>query len=127
MLTLEDFYSVPSRRQSREIEFGSSWRSSKWSGYEFRVFWVAETNELCTLRTPVLDIQSDGPFSRFVVGMPPHTRTRPLEPNEAVVEILDEFTEQDLDVLLDGWEKHSETPDGYEWILRRASDFYSAG
>ncbi|MGH2729913.1 MAG: hypothetical protein ACRDJI_04820 [Actinomycetota bacterium] len=116
METLERFYSDPRRRASREIRFGTGWRSSKLNDFEFVVFWVAATEELCLLKAPIRGLQSDGMFSRFILGIPPHTNPRPLGDNEVTVEVLAKVAEEDLSETLAGWEDHLADPDGLGWI-----------
>ena len=125
--TLEEFYADPRRKQSREIQFGAGWQSSRFEGLEFQLFWVAATSELCVLRTPLLNIRSDSFLSRFIAGLPPHTRTQPLEEEEAMVDVIGEVQEGDLAALLNGWEEHRDRPDGFDWVLSVTRGLSSPG
>jgi hypothetical protein len=116
METLEHFYGNPRRQDSREIRFGSGWRSSKFSQLEFVVFWIAETQELCLLRAPARDVQSDGVFSRFILGVPPHVNPQPLGDGEVTVEVLRTLPEEGLEKLLQGWQEQMKDPAGVEWL-----------
>jgi hypothetical protein len=119
--TLEAFYDDDRRQESREVWFGSGWQSSKEELFEFLVFWVADTEEVCLLRTPLRDVQSDGVLSRFVLGIPPHVNPRPLGDEEATVEVLAKMSEKQVGEALEGWQDHLGNSGGVEW-LRRALD-----
>lgn len=118
---LEAFYGDTQRRESREIRFGTGWRSSRYELFEFVVFWVAATEELCVLRTPIRDVQSDGLVSRFVLGIPPHTNPRSLSDDEVTIEVLARIPAVDLMKRLEGWEDRVKDPDGIEWIRSAAA------
>lgn len=117
--TLEDFYADPARKGSREISFGSGWRSSKYELFEYTLFWVASTSELCAMRAPIRDVRSDGPISRFVLGVPPHFRSQELRGAEVTVAVLALVGETELTGLLEGWEQHHVSVDGLEWVQER--------
>lgn len=114
--TLERFYSDTRRKNSEEVRFGIGWRSAKHELFEFVVFWVAETEELCLLRSPIHDVESDGMVSRFILGIPPHVRAQELRDDEVTVEVIARISEQELPLRLEGWEVHHQAPDGIEWV-----------
>ena len=116
MQRIEDFYSDPRRQDSREVKFGSGWRSSKFEFFEFILFWVADTQELCLLRAPQRDVQSDGVFSRFILHVPPHTNPQPLRDEEVMVEVLAVLPEEQLSRVLQGWQDHVKDTGGVEWV-----------
>jgi hypothetical protein len=113
--TLERFYNDTRRKDSEEVRFGIGWRSAN-EPFEFVVFWVAETEELCLLRSPVRDVQSDGMVSRFILGIPPHMRAQELRDDEVTVEVIARISEHELPLRLEGWEVHHRAPDGIEWV-----------
>lgn len=114
--TLESFYGDQRRRDSVELRFGSGWRSSRLDNFEYQVFLIAATEELCLLRAAIRDVQSDGVFSRFVLGLPPHTNPRELRDHEVSVEVLARLPEDEVDRRLQGWETHLSDPGGIEWV-----------
>ena len=114
--TLDAFYSDERRRDSAELRFGSGWRSSRLVNFEYLVFWIAATEELCLLRAAIRDVQSDGVFSRFVLGLPPHTNPRELRDHEVSVEVLGRLSEEEVKRSLRGWEAHLFDADGIEWV-----------
>lgn len=116
MEAVEQFYAEPRRQRSREVRFGSGWRSSQFTLFEFVVFWVAETRELCLLRAPSRDVRSDGMFSRFVLGVPPHVNPQPLRDGEVTVEVLCELSEEQVESALEGWQEHMPSDSGVEWL-----------
>ena len=118
METLDRFYSVEQRRGSEEVPFGSHWSSSAYPGFEFSVFWLADTHELCALRSPIRDVVSDGPVTRFVLGIPPHVNPRELRDDEVVVEVLASLTHAEIGERLSGWEAHNPEPGGFDWLRR---------
>lgn len=116
MDTLEAFYEDERRRDSREVRFGSGWRSSRFQDFEFVIFWVADTQELCLLRAPIRAVQSDGVFSRFILGVPPHVNPQPPRDGEVTVEVLATLPEEDLGRVLEGWQDHLRDAGGVEWL-----------
>ncbi|HEV2756548.1 MAG TPA: hypothetical protein VG318_12330 [Actinomycetota bacterium] len=118
MESIDRFYADERRRGSEEIRFGSQWRTPAWPSFEFAVFWVADTGELCALRSPIRDVASDGPVTRFVLGVPPHTNPQPLGDHEVTVEVLASLTAAEVDERLSGWESHHRDPDGFDWLRR---------
>ena len=118
METLDEFYADDRRRRSDEIGFGSHWVSSTFPGFEFSVFWLVDTEELCALRSPLRDVALDGPVSRFVLGIPPHTNPQDLRDDEVVVEVLASLTETEIGERLSDWEPHNREPDGFDWLRR---------
>jgi len=116
MQGLEEFYADPRRRDSRELRFGLGWRSANYEFFEFSVFWLAATDELCLLRAPMRDARSDGVFSRFILGVPPHFNPEPMRDHEVAVEVLARVEEARLLDLLDGWEEHRGESDGVSWL-----------
>jgi hypothetical protein len=119
--TIEAFYRDPRRQDSREIRFGSGWRSSHFEHFEFVVFWVADTNELCLLRAPIRGVQSDGVLRRFILGLPPHVRTQSLSDEEVTVEVLATLTEEQVERALAGWQDHVQDSGGVEWLREMLS------
>jgi hypothetical protein len=120
MESLGDFYEDDRRRDSPELHFGTNWRSTEFPGYEFSVFWLADTHELCVLRSPIVDVKSDGIVSRFILGIPPHTNPTELRDDEVKVDVLVTLTERHLLERLAGWESRRSEPDGYDWLRRAA-------
>ena len=116
MLSLAEFYESNRRKNSAELKFGSGWRSSQLEGWECGVFWVVDTKELCALWSPIVGLRSDGAVSRWILGIPPHTRTEELDDDEVSVEILTRIEEGDLEAALEGWADHVTDPDGFEWL-----------
>lgn len=116
MESLGSFYADPHRSGSREIRFGSGWRSRNYESFEFNVFWVEATKELCALRSPIRHVRSDGVISRFVLGLPPHAEVQELKDNELSIEVLGRLDEEQLRVVLARWERHLHDPDGFDWI-----------
>ena len=114
--SLETFYDDARRRDSSEVRFGSGWRSSRLHNFEYLVFWIEATQELCLLRAAVRDVQSDGVFSRFVLGLPPHTNPRELRDHEVSVEVLAVLPEDEVLNRLEGWERHLGDHDGIGWV-----------
>ena len=122
MESLEAFYSEERRRASREVTFGSQWRSAGAPGWWFSVFWIADTEELCVMRSPIKDVQEDGTFRRFVLDIPPHFKKNPLRDEEVTMRVLCEVQEEGLVEMLEGWEEHHGAPDGLAWVVARAVD-----
>ncbi|MGH9195737.1 MAG: hypothetical protein ACRD1T_08365 [Acidimicrobiia bacterium] len=118
METLEEFYGDPRRQESKEVRFGSGWHSSKFEHFEFVVFWVAETEELCLLGALNRDVRSDGVFSRFILGVPPHVNPQPLGDGVVTIEVLATLSEERLDTALEGWQEQMKDPAGVEWLRR---------
>lgn len=87
-MRLYEFYENDRRRLSLETRYGTGWRSSKDKGYQFTLFWVAETNELCLMKAPDLDVRSDGMFSRFILKLPPHAQVQQPGDLDVHVEVL---------------------------------------
>ena len=116
MESLETFYLDSVRRDSREVRFGTNWRSEQVEDCEFIVFWVEDTREFCLLRAPLRDVQSDGVFSRFILHVPPHFNPQPPRDDEVTVEVIAVLSEEDLMRLLGEWHEHLKDPDGIEWI-----------
>lgn len=118
MESLGTFYEDERRTDSRELRFGLNWRSTAMPMFEFSVFWLEVTEELCALRSPIRDVVSDGPVSRFIVGIPPHTNPQKLRDEEVTVEVLANLTEKEVLDRLGGWEAHNADPDGFDWLRR---------
>ncbi len=118
MEALREFYEDDRRRDSEEVGFGSEWLSAGYPGFEFSVFWVAATQELCALRSPLRDVASDGPVSRFVLGIPPHTNPWELRDEEVSVEVLAYLPKEEVDQRLAGWETRNREPGGLDWLRR---------
>lgn len=119
--TLESFYANPARSGSREMRFGSGWRSRNYGFFEFTVFWIQNTRELCALRSPIRHVRSDGMFSRFFLGLPPHAEVQKLKDAELTVEVLGRLNEEHLLAVLSDWKDHQEDADGFEWIRSKVS------
>jgi hypothetical protein len=117
--TVEAFYEDERRRNSREVRFGVDWRSSKYALFQFGVFWVEDTQELCLLRSPIRDVQWDGPVSRFILQVPPHVNAQPLRDHEVTVEVIARLPDDEIAEVLDGWRDHLGEPDGIEWVRGR--------
>ena len=70
MEQVSDFYENETRRDSRELRFGSQWRSSEHPGLVFHVFWVAaEDNDGRIDPTPAkryFSTKSIPPFSMIL-------------------------------------------------------------
>ena len=99
MESLGTFYEDERRTDSRELRFGLNWRSTAMPMFEFSVFWLEVTEELCALRSPIRDVVSDGPVSRFIVGIPPHTNPQKLRDEEVTVEVLANLTEKESSIV----------------------------
>lgn len=119
--SLESFYSNAERSDSREIGFGSGWRNRNYEFFEFTVFWIETTRELCALRSPIRHVRSDGMFSRFLLSLPPHAQVERLKDSELTVEVLARLDEEQLLTVLSGWEDHQKDADGFEWIRSSVS------
>ena len=113
---MDEFYAAEARQASREVRFGSGWRSARFPEWEFSVFWIAATQELCLLRAPTPDVRSDGTISRFILHIPPHTNPEQLRDRDVTIEVLAKVTESDLERVLENWEAHHTDPDGVEWL-----------
>ena len=116
MLSLEEFYADATRKNSKELRFGSEWRSPDLPGWVCGIFWVADTNELCALWSPEKGLRSDGPVSRWILGIPPHTRAQPPDEDELSVEVLVQLEKGELQLTLKGWEEHADDPEGFDWL-----------
>jgi hypothetical protein len=119
--SLESFYADPRRHSGKELHFGLGWRTPRYEFFEFDVFWLEGTRELCALHSPVRDVRSDGPFSRFILGLPPHFRKQELRGEEVEVDVLALLDEDQVQDALGAWERHINEPDGYDWILKQTS------
>ena len=122
MQTVDDFYTAEARRDSREIRFGSGWRSTRVPEWEFSLFWIAATEELCLLRAPLPDVESDGVVNRFIFGIPPHTNPKQLRDEDVTIEVLATVPESALSDLLGDWESRHAESDGVEWLRSRVGD-----
>lgn len=116
MQTVEEFYANEARRDSREIRFGSGWRSTRFPEWDFSVFWIAATEELCLLSAPVPDVESDGPVYRFILQIPPHTNPKQLRDEDVTIEVLAKIPESALSDLLGEWESRRAEGDAVEWL-----------
>lgn len=114
--SLEDFYLDTRRKRSPELKFGAGWRSPELEGWECTIFWVRDTKELCALWSPVLGLRSDGPISRWILGVPPHTNVQTPDEDELTVEVLAIFDQEDIESVLNTWEEHQEASDGFDWV-----------
>lgn len=118
--SLQDFYSEDPRRRSGEVRFGLGWRSKGYEFFEFSLFWISGSEELCALRAPIRDVEPHGPFKRpFLAPVPLYSELQRVRPEEMSVEVLVELDEAQVREVLDGWEAHVSDADGFDWVRQR--------
>jgi hypothetical protein len=111
-MDIEEFYDGdPRRRPSAEIELGTEWHDTHGTHYE--VNWVEDTGELYLMREPVPHIRED-PFGGL------HFSMRAAEEGAMTVHVVAIIpTHDDLEKILDGWQKAMVGDGGAEWLAER--------
>ena len=121
MQSLVEFYAEDPRRRSREIHLGVGWRSRHYGFFEFSLFWIADTKELCVLRAPTRDVGPRGSFSPFSWPVPLYSQIQPPKEKELTVEVLGVLEETEVLEALEDWEEHVDDPGGLEWVKQRVA------
>ena len=116
MQSLDEFYAEHPRRRSPEAHLGGGWHSRVYVSFEFSLFWIEETKELCALWARKRDVGPRGSFSPFSWPVPLYSQIQPPKDKELSVEILGVLEETEVEQALAGWEEHLADPDGFEWI-----------
>lgn len=123
MQSLDEFYSVDSRRRGPELHLGVGWRSGDYVLFEYSLFWIQETRELCALRAPKRDVGPRGPFSNpLFAPVPLYHNIQPPKEKELGIEVLARLEEDEVKELLAGWEEHLADPAGFEWVKERVAE-----
>ena len=121
MQSLDTFYEDQRRRESKELHLGIGWRSRRYELFEFTLFWLADTRELCALRSPIRNVQPDGFFRRFILGLPQHMRKSELRDDEVQIEVLAVLPEAQVHSVLAEWRSHVTDPAGFDWVRDRVA------
>lgn len=123
MQNLDEFYAEDTRRRSHEVHLGVGWRSRDYVSFEFSLFWIEETKELCALRAPKRDVGPRGPFSPgSFVPVPLYHNIQPPKEKELNIEVLAVLDRDQLEKNLAGWEQHVADRDGLEWVKARVAE-----
>lgn len=111
---IEEFYDADERRrESAEVELGTEWRDAHEVRYELN--WVEDTGELYVMREPVTIGEWDDPFGGVHT---PVDRRVPVV-GMTVVVVGQIATHDQLEDILDGWQKAMAAPQGIEWLAER--------
>ena len=112
-MDIEQFYAADERRRrSEEIELGTEWHDADGARYELS--WVADTGELYVMREPDVPMTAD-PFGDVYRSQVPT--------GEITVAVIGWMPERDqMEEVLQGWEKAMGKPDGVAWLAKRLRD-----
>lgn len=115
-MDIEEFYDADERRRnSVEVEFGQDW----WDAYGVRheLSWVEDTGELYVMREPVASEWAT-PFGGIHVRGAHSTDEKEIE-GMSVAVVGTVPTRDDVDRLLEGWQRAIERPDSVAWLVQR--------
>lgn len=121
MQALTDFYDADERRRGDELHFGVGWRTPRYSLFEFSLFWIRDTRELCALRAPVRGVGPRGPFSNPLAPVPLYSNVQQQREEDLRIEVLAVLEEANLREVLNGWQGHVDDPAGFDWVVSRVS------
>lgn len=116
MQTLDEFFADERRSGSDERRFGSGWRTPGEPGVVYSVFWLADTKELCALRSSVTDVKIGGGLTNMFASGEIWANTQAPDSAQMSVVVLGHVEEDELDARLDGWEMRQAAPDGFDWV-----------
>lgn len=127
MQSLDQFYTQDPRRRSHELHLGVGWRSRDYGLFEFSIFWIEGTKELCALRAPRRDVGPRGPFSHaFFAPAPLYHNIQPPKEKELGIEVLAVCEEGEVRETLASWEEHVADPEGFEWVKEQVAEVRQA-
>jgi hypothetical protein len=127
-MNVEAFYAEPERSRSKELAFGSTWRSQGVGPW--KLVWLEATGELAAFEEippqPYVGEPSAGgglidlPFSIAIEGVAEVMRRaekRQREPLSHEVVVIGVEPERDrLETRLTGWEQHMDEDNGLAWV-----------
>jgi hypothetical protein len=116
-MNIEEFYDQDERRrESKEIELGSSWTDA--AGRRFELSYVVNTGEVYLMSAPDTEMIED-PFGDIAVQHEPVTAL--------TVDVIAHVPSADeLHLALEGWEDAMAAPSSVEWLGSRLSTFGAA-
>ncbi len=115
-MDIEDFYDADTRRRSSvEVELGQDWRDAH--GVRYELSWIEDTGELYVMCEPVPSGWAT-PFGGIHVRGAHSADEKELE-GMSVAVVATVVTREELEALLDGWQRAMEGPDSVAWLVNR--------